>query len=58
MGVRAPFFLGCEEPGGHSCDRGPADVGDDGLVETELLELFAPVAMTEGEDGGSGERVK
>jgi hypothetical protein len=34
------------------------DVGDEGLVEIELLELFPPVAMTEGEDGGSGERVK
>lgn len=53
MGVSAPFFLGCEEPGGDGCDRGPADVGDGGLVEMELSELFPPV-----EDGGSGDRVK
>jgi len=60
MGVRAPpFCLGCEEPEGHGCcDRGPADVGDGGLVEMELSELFPPVARTEGEGGGSGDRVK
>jgi len=58
MGVRAPFCLGCEEPGGFSCDRGPTDVGDGDLVEMELSELFPPVARGEGEDGGSGERVK
>jgi hypothetical protein len=70
MGVKAPFLLGCEELGERHddaccccccCDRGgpsPADVGEGDLVERELLELFPPVARIEGDDGGSGERVK
>ena len=57
MGVSAPFGLGYEELGGNDCERGPADVGEGG-VGIELWELFPPVARTEGEDGGSGERVK
>jgi len=57
-GVRAPFFLGCEESGGHGCDTGPADVGVLGDGGLELSELFPPVARTKGEDGGSGDRVK
>jgi len=68
MGVKAPFLLGCEElrgrpddDAGCCCDRGgpsPAEVGEGGLVERELFELFPPVARIEGDDGGSGERVK
>lgn len=58
MGVRAPLFLGCEELGGHNCDKGPAEVGDGGVAGIELLELFPLVARKGGEDGGSGERVK
>lgn len=58
MGVRAPFCLGCEELGGQGCDRGPPLAGDGGIEGIELLELFPPVASTEGDDGGSGERVK
>ena len=57
MGVRAPLCLGCEELGGHNCDRGPAEVGDGGVAGRELLELFPPLVRTGG-DGGSGERVK
>lgn len=57
MGVNAPVCLGCEELGRSGCERGPSDVGDGG-VDIELWELFPPVASMEGEDGGSGERVK
>jgi len=58
MGVRVPFCLGCKEPGGFSCDRGPTNVGNGDLVEMELLELFLSVARGEQKDGGLEEQVK